>query len=471
MSELRDIVRIYDNLLKSKISKYIRSSFNEKEEKLFSHLQSNISDHSISKKLYNSSPSHQSYQSLKRGLLDKLYAIILNSNVGKSYQKQRLDTSRKFLVVKVLTVLKLRSIAIPLAEKTLKKCLKFHLYHEATELARLLSEHFSVFSKKTSKAREYFELALKCNDIYRLELEYGWKYSSYRSRYGTNAFYESLEEFKSTADELQGMFDLKSSRLLFYYFELRFFQYYITDDRQAMIDICKQAISHFRSLKFNHESARSIFIIHLIETYLGLRQLDKAESIILEFLDETDKKKAMYYRYKELLFCLYLYQADLDKARPIFEYLKKSIRRLSNIYTRDRLAIYEMYMHILGDDKLNFRKINYRLNKVKQDKKGLHVPYLIGQAVYFYMHEPDKLIDRMDALNQYAYKYLKAEHFERTRQFIKLLDKLIDGRYDVELILPEPDETINNHGIELVNYEKILEFMQARTSGSTASLY
>ncbi|MGA0232589.1 MAG: hypothetical protein ACO3MB_06915, partial [Saprospiraceae bacterium] len=126
---------------------------------------------------------------------------------------------------------------------------------------------------------------------------------------------------------------------------------------------------------------------------------------------------------------------------------------------------------ILGDDKLNFRKINYRLNKVKQDKKGLHVPYLIGQAVYFYMHEPDKLIDRMDALNQYAYKYLKEEHFERTRQFIKILDKLIDGRYDVELILPEPDETINNHGIELVNYEKILEFMQARTSGSTASLY
>lgn len=463
MNELRQIARIYDEMLKNKTSKCIRSGFNDKEESLFDYLQTDMADNTISKKLYNTSPSHQTYQSLKRSLLDKLYTIIISSNVGKSYQKQRLDTGREFLVVKVLTVLKLRSILVPLAKKTLKKCLKYHMYHEGAELARILSEHFSVFSKKKKKAKEYFELAINCSQTYHLELEYGWKYSFYRSLYGTPEFENSIDRFRKTADELEGLFDYKSSRLAFYYYELRFFQFYIQNDLDAVVDICQKAINHFKSLKFNHESAKSIFTFHLIETYLQAKQLDRAEAIILEFLEETDTKKAVYYRYKELLFCIYLYQVDLEKAEPIFEYLQSNIRRLSNIYTRDRLIIYEMYMSILKGKALNFRRINYNLNKVKQDKKGLHVPYLVAQAVYYYLNDPDKLIDKMDALSQYAYKYLKEDHFNRTRQFIKILDKMIDKGSYSDMVLDEPSETINNHGLEIVAYEKLLEFISQTT--------
>ncbi len=52
---------------------------------------------------------------------------------------------------------------ISITERTLVKSLKLHLYHDASELARLLSEHHSVFSVKKNKAEYYYELAIKCN--------------------------------------------------------------------------------------------------------------------------------------------------------------------------------------------------------------------------------------------------------------------------------------------------------------------
>ncbi len=461
MKGLRKLVRIYDELLKNKTSKFIRSSFNKKEEALFNHYQTSVSENTISKKLYNSSPSHQSYQSLKKSLLEKLYSIVLTSNVGKSYQKQRLELGREFLVVKVLSVLKQRSLMVSIAEKTLQKCLKFHLYHEAAELSRILSDHYSVFAKKIKQAETYYELSLHCFDIYRKELEYGWKYSYFRSLYGTPEFESSVDEFSTTANGLKDLFHLNSSRLCFYHYELRFFEFYIKKDIDQMVTTCLEAISYYDHLPFSHNSAKHIFTFHLIEVYLNHNKLEEAKSLILSFLEQVDSKNASYYRYKELLLRVYLFEMDIQKAKKVYDYLVKNIRKLSNIYTLDRLIIYEMYMAILTNSKLNFRKILYNINRVKQDKKGMHVPFLIAQAIYYYKNDPDKLIDKLDALNQYAYKYLKEDQFERTRQFIKILNRVLSGKSYSDIAMEERKEKLSNYGLEMVSYESLLNIIQS----------
>lgn len=461
MKELRKLAKIYDEILKNKTSRYIRQSFNQKEDTLFKLLKSDVSENSISKKLYNSTPSHQSYQSLKKSLLDKLRSIIITVNVGKALQKQRLECSRQFLVVKILTALKLRSISASMASKLLKKCMKYHMFHESAELARILSEHYSVFDKNPRKAEQHHRLSMDCIQTYSYELHYGWHYSYYRSLYGTGEFEKNLVNFQKTADELAGQLIGRSSRLGFYYFELRFFEFYIQKNLDAQVAICKEALRYFRTLDFKHDSIENIFVFHLIEVYLSFNRLNDAEKLIEEFLEKTDEKNAAYYRYQELLLRVNLYQGNIAKTESVFSYLKKNIRKLSNVYTRDRLIIYEMYLDILKGNEVNFRKINYNLNQVKQDKKGLHVPFLIGQAIYHYKKDPGKLIDKLDALNQYVYKYLKGEDFARTREFIDLLDKLLDAKPKVSgFQFSKPDE-IQSNDIEIVAYEKLREFIMS----------
>jgi len=459
MKELREIAKIYDDLLKNKVSKIIRSGFNEKEEKLFGYLRDGVSDNTISKKLYNTSPSHQSYQSLKRSLLEKCYTILFTSNTGKGYQKQRLDVSRSFLIVRILTILKLRHICMPMAEKTLKKCLKFQMFYEASELARLLSEHYAVYEKNMKDGAQYYNISKDCIDIYRHELDYAWAYQKFRSLYGTPAFENSADQMAVMAADLLNTAGLKSKRLAFYYFDVKFLEYYIRGRNKDMIDICKEAVHFFDNLAFDHESLKNVFVFHLIEIYLNNNELDQAETLILRFLERTDKKSPAYYRYKELLLRIYLFEGQMQKARSTYNYLHRNIRKLSNVFTRDRLLIYEMYLDILDGKAINFRRLNYNLNKVKQDKKGLHVPFLIARAIYYYMHDPDELIDKLDALNQYSYKYLKGEQFERTRQFIKTLNMIMNGKRPPKKGLSSPTEKLSNYGLEMVSYEKLLEFM------------
>ena len=460
MKEIRNLVRIYDELLKNKTSKFIRKSFNPKEESLFNYYLTNVSENKIAKELYNSGPSHQSFQSLKRSLLEKLYSIIISANVVKSYQKQRLDVGREYLVVKALSFLKMRSLMISLSEKTLHKCIKLHQYNEAAELARLLSEHYSVFSVKRNDAVDYYELSLKCNKIFAYEIEYGWIYSKIRGLYGTPEFEKSVDRISEVADEIKDLFHLNSSRLAYYYYDLRFFEYYILKDFDAMVTICKEAIAYFESLKFNHELARHLFMFHLIEVYLIYNDFDNAKFHIHEFLDQASKKDASYYRYKELLLRIHLYQADLDESVAIYNFLKASTRKSATIYYKDRLIIYEMYLSLLSGKGLNFRKIKYNINKIKKDKKGMHVPYLIGQAIYYYINEPDTLIDKLDALNQYVYKYLKGDEFLRTRQFIKILNRIMDSKPYDDLEITVPQEKVHNYGLEMVSYEHLLKLVE-----------
>ena len=121
-----------------------------------------------------------------------------------------------------------------------------------------------------------------------------------------------------------------------------------------------------------------------------------------------------------------------------------------------------MYIAILAGNTLNFRRINYNMNKIKKDKKGMHVPFLIAQAIYFYLNDPDKLIDKLDALNQYSYKYLKEEKFERTRQFIKILNRIMNLKDYSDIKISVASEQINNNGIEMVSYDNLLKILETR---------
>lgn len=116
-------------------------------------------------------------------------------------------------------------------------------------------------------------------------------------------------------------------------------------------------------------------------------------------------------------------------------------------------------MDILNNRVSNFRRINYNLNKVKQDKTGLHVPLLIGKACQSYIHDRDQLIDKFDSLKQYCYRYLQDDKFERTNDFINLLGQLLNGKpINIKHLYTPKFST--GHSVELINYNILLELLQ-----------
>lgn len=457
MGILGNIVRIYDDILKNKESQKVINSLNEKEFALFEGLLEDLPDFSLSKKLYQTSPSHQSFQSLKSSLLEKMLNLTFTISTGNNFQLKKLRIFRHFMAVRIFDLFGQRKIMVGLAKKTLNKAIKYDLQYEIIELARLLSFHFNLYENNTQLANEYDVIKKDALSKYKTELSVEREYTKVVGKYGTKLFNSEAHDLQKVGDYIESRLPKASSRVYLYYFSVRYVQYVSDNDFENRIDICRKAIDYFQEQPYRHELAISLFFIYLINTYLEKGELAQAELIIHSFLQQTDTNSYQFYRFKELLFRIYLFQGNTEKVNSMFNYLSANLKKMENVFSKDRLLIYSIYKALLNKEKVNFRKIKYNLNRVQQDKKGLHVPLLIGQVCHTFIHNPDKLFDQFDALEQYINKYLDEEKYTRTTAFVNMLKhKLLENDFQADN-LSDLKGTISNSSLEMIEYEKLLK--------------
>lgn len=106
--------------------------------------------------------------------------------------------------------------------------------------------------------------------------------------------------------------------------------------------------------------------------------------------------------------------------------------------------VYAAYVHyFIRIEKINpieingkkLRKFRYYkfLNEVpiySKDKRGINISILILQTIFLLQAKKyDVMIERIDALKQYCYKYLKKNDSYRSNCFIQMLIKLVEAHF------------------------------------------
>ena len=468
MNIVKEFAKNYDDLFKNKVSKPIFSSLNDKEQALYKLLTKDISEVRIAKTLYSGSPSHQSYQSLKKSFLEKFKAIVFTTVGRNNFQKRKIDVFRDLSVLKILEVLHVKPIIEPLALKLLNKAEKFDMFFEQSEAARILHIYHGGL-RNLDKTNEYHELSISALEKHHAELILSKKFLNIQINLLKT---EKKEEVKSLiqifSEEVESL-GIRTVKTQYYFHETRFYLHYLKGDLLECIEECQRALQYFNGLTQRNDLVINIFTLHLITINIYINEFAKAELLIKSYLNQIDPKVSQYYRYKETLFRIHMFTCKIKEAKEVYQYLDKNIRRLPNADNKDRLLIYKVYMGIISGDEVNFRKINYNINKAKKDKAGVYIPLLVGTAVYNYIHYPDKFIDKMDALNQYCYKYFNQDKHIRTRQFIKILNRFANNRSydDIELNLAKG--SFNNYGLEVVKYEDLISLMEQVKQGKSVS--
>lgn len=456
MIPLKEFVKIYTNHFGNKESNKLLSISNPKEKILFERLKQGADTFTISKELVDDTPSNRNFKKLKSSLFDKLLSTTLLVDAGNEIQRQKRIINKKMYAVKTLEFFGFRSVFVPVARKLITKALHFHLYHEAAELGRILSVHYAFFDDNLKEGERYHDISISSLNIYHEELKFQWAFSKIRNTFYQLSSRSDTSSIDQVLNELQNKIELGSSRLNYFYYQLQILKFEITGETHSKIETCNNAITYFQNLKFDHQIIKNLFLIELVNSYLEINDLARAELIIKSHLENSPKLDRHNYRFHDLLLKVYLYQGKKKESSEVYAYLTKNINKLTTIYDKDRFLIYSIYVGLLNNQPVNFRKINYNLNKVKQDKKGLHVPLLIGQAVYHYIHDYDKFIDKLDALKQYCYKYLKDDKYKRTNEFVRILANIGEGKN----VAPElsPKENMIG-GVEIVDYGILLDMI------------
>jgi hypothetical protein len=215
-------------------------------------------------------------------------------------------------------------------------------------------------------------------------------------------------------------------------------RYIFERDFDKVLENANIALKYFNNKKFSNDVIYH-FNVDKIITYILLNNYSKAEEIINKTKQIIRKDLIHYHKLMYYLAFNYSLSQQYDKLyKVVNEVINMSSLKKMQFY-HQRWKIREAYVRFLAEaGKVDFEKIGMEeptkfrlarfLNEVPiytRDKRGFNISILVVQMLFYIVRNNyGKVIDRIDALNQYTYKYLRNDETYRSNCFIKMLVKI-----------------------------------------------
>lgn len=227
-------------------------------------------------------------------------------------------------------------------------------------------------------------------------------------------------------------------------YEIISFAYNINNRLEDSINISKESLTLLQESKSAPKFKIYLAYKDIVSAYLKLKDFDNATIYLHKTLALFSIKNANYFRLKSMEYLLYAYSKDYENLFRITKDVISSKELKQHSALAEEWKLREAYANIFieagiidnkfleGTSYKKFR-LNKFLNEVNyftKDKRGRNISIHVAELMHFLIRkEYDKLIDRLDSLNQYTYRYLRKDHTLRSNCFIKMLLKIPEAEY------------------------------------------
>ncbi len=417
----------------------------------------------------NTTPSNRNvYLSrLKKSVLDRIIDKTLKIRGDNPYQMAYFDCWRKLATVHILNGLGVRRGATWLARKTLKKAIRFDLTEIAGSLAMLLEINESI----SGDPREFNKYA-KSVDYYRSLFEVENKAIRYFTQLSSN-FSKSKEMSKELVqqaanyvEELKGDLErFPSFQYTYYTYNIMAIHAQLINDHLALERICEEALAFFEAKPYPiPKTVKFSFTFKPISAAIQLKDYPSANKHIDDALE-----MAQPHSYNQML-CL-IYQAILgfhsNNNHLVQEAIANSSARRKYPMLDEQWRIIEAYASLLDIDTGHPFRVSRFLNEVpifSKDKRGNNVSIIVIQILFHLkFKERGKIIDKIEALQVYAYRYLRRDETFRSNCFIHMLLCIPKAHFHPVALQRHAKKYTDRLGsyqggeVEIIPYEKLWE--------------
>lgn len=420
--------------------------------------------------LYNDKKFPRVYLSnAKKQLEERVINTFLSlKNPGKTeIQQVYFETYRKFAAFKVLRGQGKREASTSLAKKIIKDSIKYQFTEISLSLAKELKLYYSLISQNKKKFEYYKSLAITYGKIYQEETIVE-EYLCQMHLITTNkkSFTEpELDIIQTIIHECQQL-KYQSFRIIYLSANVKAIYYQIVNDYANLTKVCSEAIKYFESLTYPIPAAAPFsFLYKMIPSYIVLGNFIEAEIAIRKCLSIAPKGHFNWIRTKQYETIMHFHKGDFGNARVIsLEILKKHKSQF------EFWPIFNAYASILMGEKFRLGKFLNEVPKYSHDKKGMNINILIIQILHFLKQRKfGKVIDRMDALERYSYRYLRKNNTFRSNCLIHMLLQLEKGNFNKIAVQRKAakyydrlksvplHEAKQDLDLEIVPYEKLWE--------------
>lgn len=226
-------------------------------------------------------------------------------------------------------------------------------------------------------------------------------------------------------------------------YEISAYALNLNEEYEESIEVSKKSIQ-LSNEHYNAVTTKTLAAYKdILTAYLRLHDYPNAQIYLSKILEFAKSINHNYFRYRSLEFTLYANTFAYDKLYELTNetLAKRKIKEYKVHY--EEWTIREAFVNILIEaekidpsiivkSKRKF-KLSRFINEVEfysKDKRGTNISILVIQLIHYLIRKDyDKIVDRLDSLNQYTFRYLKNDETLRSNCFIKMLLKLPEAEY------------------------------------------
>ncbi len=381
------------------------------------------------------------YGVLKSRLYQELFNRILVDSGKKENINNRLnklfDIQRKFIVASILLEKNERVLSIKMFEKLFKLSKQWEYTLYTMLIAKNLYTHYAFVVPNKYKMLLYKDefrlnevLFSKENHIYAINAEISHLYQTNRSGI-VNKNLEILDNLIADVKEIHSGFD--SYSIKFYSYDLLAFYYLTIKEYDEVIHIAESGKKYFLSKNFKDIMGVVNNNVNIINAYIYKGMLEDASLILKETFGLVTLGTRMWVRLKSFEFIIYTIQKNYEALYTVYLDTKA---RLKLEIDKEEWLIRSAYIHFLiRAGKVDPKNMDTKtqdsfvltkfLNSVpffSKDKSGQNISIIIVQMLFYFLDKKwDKVLDKIDGLRQYSFRYLNRDESMRSNCFIKML--------------------------------------------------
>ena len=452
------------------------------------------SDEEAAALLYDSTPNHAAYRKLKyrlkQRLINTLFFIDIQSYSKSEYQKVLNKSFKNWAAFKILLDRGVRQPAINIAESILKSSLSFDLLELSFLICKDLKFQYGIFLNNNYKYKKYSEQFNEISKLLNLRIRAEELYTEYARIILKTKNYEYNDEVQklelSLKDILNSPILSKSYYTYYYTLEAAYFNSLIKKDLHGQLKYSDQGIKYFKDKNQFNNLAIFSFTEKKGICLLSLERYNEAMEQFNECLTYLPTKGGIsWYNLQNYKFITHIIAKNYNEALFILVDVmnSKGFKNLSDSF-REPWYLKEAFINFLIQtgriDKSLAEEYNLRsfrlsrfLNEVStfsKDKRGLNITINIIQMLFLIVDEKyDQVLDKLSALRQYNFRYLKRPEYTRSSNFVKMLLKIPEGdykastirkkahKYHLKLLESPNDYSEHSLSLEIIPYEQLWE--------------
>ncbi|MBP7307470.1 MAG: hypothetical protein KA807_19145 [Prolixibacteraceae bacterium] len=396
---------------------------------------------------------------------------------------------RHAFVARLLTIRR-SSLGIDMTEKAIVKSMKYHSAESVLFQARILVSYFGQAEYNKYKFHKYSAIQEKYFYYYNWEVKAERYYAELQRgqlQSLANPSEDTIERARKYTEELESIIDIRTFNFLLNKYKVKSAYLEYTKDYKALLELSEKTYKDFSIPEYR--SNVNLAVINLRRVY-ALIQAARYNDVIS--FGNKDLNKLMngslgWYLIAHYTLKAQLYSGNYKNAveliaqmleNPRFPKVQENFKEI--FYTTLGYINLIVDSGLAGDPKDLHKKLpEFKLGKFlnttpvfSKDKRGINVSILLMHIAFLLQRKDyNAIIDRIDSLNQYAYRYLRKDDSFRSNCMIKMVIQMTKAdfnpirteRYTADLRKQLGHVTLAGSGenieVEIIPFEVLWDIM------------